>query len=381
MVKTFPRVLQVLPALESGGVEKATCDWVRILRRDNPDIPTFVTSAGGRLVSQIVEEGAVHVLLPLATKNPFRLLQNARKLVLLAQQQEIQLIHARSRAPAWSALWASRFLNLPFITTYHAVYKSAHRLKQFYNSVMARGNRVIAISRFVAEHIRQHHGFLNPNICLISEGIDTDKFNPSFISSAAVQKLRRGWGVPEGSRLILLPGRLTRWKGQEVLAQALQLLNSKDIFTVFLGDDQGRHDYRHQLIQKTWGLPVAFVKDCSEMPTAYAAADLVLSCSVEAEAFGRVTAEALAMARPFIGTQLGATPEMCLQGETGFLVPPGDAYALAQKIQEVFCLPLEKKTDLAHAARDHIVSHFSLDRMTTLTKRVYEEVMECPIKP
>ena len=362
------RVLQVLPALQSGGVEKATLDWAEILCQQ---VPTFVASAGGDLVKPLEVFGATHLLLPLDKKSPWSLWSNARALCQVIKEHNIQLVHARSRMPAWSALWAARWAKVPFITTYHGVYNSHNRLKRFYNSVMARGDQVIAISEYVADHIQQEHGHLNPKVVVIPEGIDTDLFDSATISSDYVEKLKQKWEVPANKFLILLPGRLTRWKGQEVLIKALKQITDSPVHVVFLGSDQGRQDYSNLLHQQTQDLPVTFIQECQDMPAAYAAADLVLSCSIEPEAFGRVTAEALSMARPYIGTNLGATPELCIDDQTGFLVPAGDAEALAHAIRRQFSLPVDQEEQMALVARQHIIDHFSLEQMTAKTLKAY----------
>jgi glycosyltransferase involved in cell wall biosynthesis len=374
MDDAFPRTLQVLPALESGGVEKATLDWVRILCNRFPNAPVFVASAGGKLVKDLENLGAHHFTLPLNTKNPWKLWRNAQALQRLTQDYSIQLIHVRSRAPAWSALWAAQRLKVPLLTTYHGVYNSRNRVKRFYNSVMARGDKVIAISQSIAQYIQQQHGSLSSSVTVIPEGIDTDIFDPEKVTVQQINDLCQAWGVPSNRFLILLPGRLTRWKGQEVLIKALRLLTDLPICAVFLGSDQGRKVYIDHLRQVSQDLDVRFIEECDRMPVAYAAADVVLSCSIEAEAFGRVTAEALAMARPYIGTNLGATPELCLDKQTGFLVPPDDENALAQKVQDVFHLTSEYKQKMGFAARQHIVENFSLEKMAEATLKVYQSL-------
>ncbi|RZI46810.1 glycosyltransferase family 4 protein [Candidatus Finniella inopinata] len=369
MVGKIPRVLQVLPALKSGGVEKATLDWAQILCQQ---APTFVTSAGGGLVKHLEASGVAHLPLPLDKKSPWALWLNAKALCQVIKEHNIQLVHVRSRAPAWSALWAARRMKVPFITTYHGVYNAHNRLKRFYNSVMARGDHVIAISEYVARHIQSEHGHLKPNVVVIPEGIDTDVFDPTSVSCEQVEALKQQWGVPPNKFLIMLPGRLTRWKGQGVLVGALKGLSDLPVHVVFLGSDQGRTDYSDRLRQETKDLPVTFVPSCEYMPTAYAAADLVLSCSIEPEAFGRVTAEALSMARPYIGTDLGATPELCLEGQTGFLIPANDFDALAVTIRNLFALAMDEKTRMGLVARQHISDNFSLKQMTAKTLDLYQ---------
>ncbi len=370
---TLKAVLQVLPSLNSGGVEMATLDMVKGIGAHYPGVGNYVASAGGVLADEVRSNGGQHVILPLNTKCPLTIYKNIQKLVDLIKAENIQLIHVRSRAPAWSALRAARVAKIPFITTYHGVYNSNGFFKSFYNSVMARGDKVIAISDYVANHIRNQYPHLGSNVVVIPEGIDANIFDPSKISLDQVKSLRQEWEVPLDHKLILLPGRLTRWKGQGVLLKALRQLDHSKMTVVLLGDDQGRVDYRLELEALSKGLPIRVIVSYDSMPVAYAAADLVLSCSTDPEAFGRVTAESMAMGRPYIGTNHGATPEMCVHGQTGFLVPPGDANALAEMIQHVFSLPDD--ASLRDRARKHIIQNFSLDKMIQETLELYAKAV------
>ncbi len=372
--KTFPTLLQVLPSLHSGGVERATLDMVKGIHQYHPKAGNYVASAGGVLVDEVNLYGGQHFTLPLNTKCPLTIYKNIKRLADLIKDQNIQLIHARSRAPAWSALRAARIVNIPFITTYHGVYNSNNFLKSVYNSIMARGDKVIAISQYVANHMYTYYPQFSSNVVVIPEGVDTDFLDPKKITDNEIKALKQEWKVPFDSKLILLPGRLTRWKGQEIILKALKLLDHTHLTVVLLGDDQGRHEYRLELDNLAKGLPVKFIPSCNKMPVAYAASDIVLSCSTDPEAFGRVTAEALAMERPYIGTNHGATPEMCIHGETGFLVPPGDIKALAEMIKKVLSLSSEDKCSLGQQAREHIVKNFSLDMMMKQTLELYQKV-------
>lgn len=371
----FPRVLQVLPSLESGGVERATVDTVAGVKKAYPDTETFVTSSGGVLVDKIFLMGGHHLELPLNKKAPWSLACNALALKKLIKDYNVNLLHARSRAPAWSALWAAKQTNIPFITTYHGVYNCNNSLKVFYNSIMARGDKVIAISQYVARHIKESYPHLSPHITVIQEGIDTTYFNSAEVSVEAINTLRAKWKIPDGRKVILLPGRLTRWKGHAVLIDALRQMDTSNLFAIILGDDQGRESYRLELENKAVALPIKFLKEYHDMPTAYALADVVLSCSTDPEAFGRVTAEALAMGRPYIGTNHGATPEMCIHGKTGFLVPPTNVAALAAMIPYVLSLTDEKRLALSTKARQHICENFSLTQMISRTLALYKEAV------
>ena len=372
--RPFPRVLQVLPALESGGVEGATLDMVAGIKKAHPTAETFVASNGGILTQKLLILGGQHLKVPLKSKTPWRLIQNAATLKGLIQKHGIQVVHARSRAPAWSALWAARQMGIPFITTYHGVYNSNGYLKTFYNSVMARGDRVIAISSYVADHIKKTYPGLSSKLITIPEGIDTDYFDPSHVSPESVDTLRQTWDIPKSHQVILLPGRLTHWKGQNVLIKALREMDTRGLTAIILGDDQGRTEYRKALEKAALGLPVKFIKNCHTMPAAYALADVVVSCSTDPEAFGRITAEALSMGRPYVGTNHGATPEKCIQGKTGFLVKPGNPKALAEILMSVLSLSQQEKDNLGRQGRAHICQNFSLKGMITRTLDLYAEV-------
>lgn len=374
-VNRIPIVLQVLPALRNGGVEKATLDWSSILSKQNNTVPNYVVSAGGELVKVLEQFGGIHIDLPLETKNPWVMMRNACHLKKIILQHNIQLIHARSRAPAWSALIAARQLRIPFITTYHGVYNSGNFLKKFYNSVMVRGDEVIAISKYIGNLVEENYQGLSSSINIVPEGTDVTIFDPAQIKDEDKKELRHLWQIPDDKYLILLPGRLTSWKGQEVLAKALIHLSDLPICTVFLGSDQGRVKYSKRLKEMIDPSSVRFIEGCQQMPVAYAAADVVLSCSIEPEAYGRVTAEALAMGRPYIGTCLGATPELCLDNVTGFLIPPKCPLSLAEKIRHVLRLSLDQKNRMGSKSRHHIVKNFSLEQMTKLTFEVYKKAI------
>lgn len=369
---SFPRVLQVLPSLVSGGVERASVDMVAGIKKAYPDVETFVASGGGILVDKIFLLGGKHFEIPLDSKTPWSLVRSALSLKNLIKKKDIQIAHARSRAPAWSTLWAARQAKVSFITTYHGIYNSTNAFKSFYNSIMARGDKVIAISEYVAQHVKQSYPHLSSHVTVIYEGVDTAYFDPVEISEESIRTLRAKWAIPEGLKVILLPGRLTRWKGQKVLIEALHQMDTSNLFAVILGDAQGREGYHQELKNQAIGLPIKFIRDYHDMPTAYALADVVLSCSTDPEAFGRVTAEALAMGRPYIGTNHGATPEMCIHGKTGFLVPPGNSQTLAAMISYVLSLTDKKKDTLSVNARQHICHNFSLEQMMSRTLALYK---------
>lgn len=368
------RVLQVLPALNIGGVERATLDMVAALRHAFPI--TYVASQGGSLLNNLERLGGTHFTLPLASKNPLQMLLNAYDLAQLIRTHSIELVHARSRAPAWSALWAARWTKTPFITTYHGTYLSSNAVKTYYNSVMTRGDQVIAISQFIAQYILQQHQNRSPKVRLIREGIDTDVFDPQKVPPEAALDLRKSWDIPENAVVILLPGRVSRIKGQTVFIEALRQLNVPNVFGVILGPDQPNSTYPTEVRQLSEGLPLRRILNTPIPRVAYAAADFVVYPSVTPEAFGRVTAETGAMERVIIASDLGATPELCQPGVTGCLVTPNDPSALAGTLQKALVMSPQERLAMGKAARAYMIKNFSLKRMCEETIALYQEILE-----
>lgn len=362
-------ILQVLPALKGGGVERATLDLAYFLKGSH------VASSGGGLVEPLISYGVNHHTLPLQTKNPYKMYKNAQALARLIVKENIDLIHVRSRAPAYSVWLACQWTKKPWVSTYHGVYNASNSLKRFYNRIMTRGDKVIAISHFVKDHVLNEHPCAKNKIAMVYEGIDTDYFDPSCVSQEESQALRNKWGLQQEQKVILLPGRFTRWKGHEVFIKALGLLNKEDIIGVLVGSFYGKETYLEHLKQQAKGLKILFIPSQKDMRPLYAASDVVLNVSIEPEAFGRVTAEALAMSRPFIGTNLGATPELCIPNKTGFLIRPNDPQALANQIS--YTLKNEKSlAAITSQARQHIKDHFSLSVMAQKTIAIYKALLK-----
>jgi glycosyltransferase involved in cell wall biosynthesis len=370
-----PAVLQVLPRLDQGGVERGTVEVAAALVQAG--WRAVVASAGGRMVGEILRAGAEHVELPLATKNPALILLNARRLATLIEGQKIDIVHARSRAPAWSAMLAARRTRRHFVTTFHNAYGAEGWAKRRYNSVMARGDRVIAISRFVAAHAAATYGVDDDRLRVIDRGVDLENFHPDRVTASRIVQLAEAWRLPDGAPVVMLPGRLTSWKGHEVLIEALSWLGRRDTVCLFIGSGSAR--YRTTLQQQiaTLGLTgmFRFIDHCADMPAAYMLADVVVSASTRPEGFGRVIAEALAMGRPAIATEHGGANEIVLPGVTGWLVPPGDAKALARALHEALALGPEERADLAERAIASVTGRFSRDEMTRRTIAVYEEIL------
>lgn len=376
-------ILQIIPDLEAGGAERTTVDIAQGLTEAGAR--ALVATEGGRLVAELQAKGGVWLPFPAASKNPVTMALNVRKLVLLCRRERVELIHARSRAPAWVALAAARALKLPFVTTYHGSYASRSAVKTQYNSVMARGDVVIANSRYTADLILAKHGSARDRIRVVHRGTNFSAFAPSAVGPERVQALRRAWGVEPHQRIVLLPGRLTGWKGHRVLIEAARLLREggdNDTAFIFAGDHQGRDGYVRELDQAIAkaGLEeqVKRVGHCTDMPAALLAAAVVTVPSTEPEAFGRVAVEAQAMGIPVVVSDLGAVPETVLappqtapSERTGWRVPPGDASALAAGLKEALALRPSARDALASRARLHVEQHFSLENMVSETLDVY----------
>ncbi len=370
-------VLQVLPALDSGGVERGTIEIVEALTARG--WTALVASQGGRLVAAVEQAGGRHIALPLRTKRPWSIWRNAGRLEEVIRQEGVDLVHARSRAPAWSAWLACRRTGVPFVTTYHGAYSENGWGKRRYNSVMARGARVIAASGFIAGLVRRQHGVGEDRLRLIPRGIDPAIFDPAHVPGHRVAKLARDWSIPEGATVILLPARVSRWKGQSVLIQALGLLQRPDLFVVFVGSDQGRHAYVRSLLDEAKALGVTgqikLAGHSADMPAALMLADIVVSASTEPEAFGRAVIEAQAMERVVIAAGHGGAAETVTHGETGWLVPPGDAAALAEAIAGVLAWSEPERRTMGARARASVLEHYTVAAMQQATLAVYDEVL------
>jgi glycosyltransferase involved in cell wall biosynthesis len=372
-----PGVLQVLPALEAGGVERGTVQVTAALKQAG--FRAYVASAGGRMVHEVERAGGIHIGLPLDTKNPLRLVANGDRLAHVINEHRIDLIHARSRAPAWSALSAARRTGKPFVTTFHSPY-GHNWLKHHYNGVMARGDKVIAISAYIADMVRRLYGVDDGRLVTIPRGIDLEIFNPAAVSQERMIALSQRWRLPSDRAVVMLPGRLTRWKGQAVLLRALARLGRRDIACVLVGDDQGRERYRAELdaLVKELDLEsiVWIVDHCQDMAAAYMLADVVISASTDPEGFGRVAVEGQAMGRPVIATDHGGAKETVRSGETGWLVPPDDPDSLAEAIRFAIDLPADDRAWVAEQARANAVENYSADLMCARILDVYRSLLE-----
>ncbi len=360
-------VLQMLPALEAGGAELGTLDVAAALRGAGARV--LVISSGGRMAAGL---GADHIRLPVDTKNPIGLWRNSGRLETLIAREGVSLVHAHSRAPAWSARAAARRAGVPFVTTVHGAYSSGTAAKRTYNRIMTRADRVIAVSDFVAEHVKKLYGCPQACVRVVHQGIDAAAFDPSAVRAQEKVKLRTAWGIPEGALVALLPGRLTRLKGHGVLIEAMRRLADMNLVAVFIGSDRSREAYRRELESLAEGLPARFADHTDNMAVAYAASDVVVSASVRPESFGRVLAEGGAMGLPVVSSDLGAAREIVRHGETGWLVPPGNPAALAEGIRKAL---FASGPALAARARAHVLDHFTQDLMCARTLAVYRELL------
>ena len=371
-------VLQVLPALDTGGVERGTVEMTQAIVAAGGQ--ALVASAGGRLVAAIERAGGRHVALSLMTKDPLNIYLNAGRLARVIRAHGVQLVHARSRAPGWSAYLAARRTGLPFVTTWHGVYGEDFPGKHLYNSVMARGQRVIAISRYVAERVAAGYQVPPARLRMIPRGVDTALFDPTRVSGDRVHRLAQAWRLPQGARTVMLPARLTRWKGAETLLDALAALPAaRDVFCVLVGSDQGRHAFGRALEARARALGMAgrlrLTGHCEDMPAALMLADAVVSASLKPEPFGRSVIEAQAMGRPVIAFNHGGAAETVADGATGLLAPPGDTAALAHAVGRALAMTEADRAGLGERARAAVLAGYTTAAMQAATLDAYREVL------
>ena len=379
-------VLQVVPRLQSGGAEQSTCEIAAGLVRAGAH--SLVASTGGRLTDRLQREGSVFLPFAADSKNPLRMAANVATLCGIIRSHSVSLIHARSRAPAWSALAAARLCGIPFVTTFHGANRPQNMAKRIYNSVMTRGDVTIANSRYTAARIEQDYGADKRRVAAIYRGVDLDVFDPAAVAQDRLANLRRLWHLDERDRVIFVPARVTPIKGHETVIRALTRLapaNPK-LVCIMAGDDQGHRGYSDGLrhLAADLGLTdrVRLVGHCADMPAAYALSEVTLIASVEPEAFGRTAPEAQAMASLVIATDLGGAietvvtpPEVPEDARTGWRIPPGDPEALAAALGLVLSLPEKRKQLINQAAHKRVQDMFSLDAMILHTLEVYDGLL------
>ena len=376
------KILQVLPALDTGGVERGTVEMVQAIVAAGGE--ALVASAGGRMVAQVERAGGRHFTLSLMTKDPLNILINAGHLRRLVRTEDVQLVHARSRAPGWSAWLAAQRAGVPFVTTWHGVYGEDFPGKRLYNGVMARGERVIAISRFVAARVAAGYAVPPERLRIIPRGVDPDIFDPGQVVGERVHRLAQAWRLPTGARVVMLPARLTRWKGAEALIDAMASLASRpggldDVFCVLVGSAQGRDRYVKALEARAERLGLSgrlrLAGHCDDMPAALMLAEMVISASLKPEPFGRSVIEAQAMGRPVVAFDHGGAAETVADGRSGFTVPPGDVAALGQAIARVLDMDPDHRAWLGAQARAAVLEGYTTAAMQRATLEVYNEVL------
>lgn len=377
-------ILQVAPELSAGGVERTVLEVTEAIVEAGGR--ALLASRGGRLEPDFAHLGGELFRMDAKSRNPITIRLNEGKLRQIIREEKVDLVHARSRAPAWSAWAAAKAESVPFVTTYHGAYSGTSGLKRAYNSVMAKGDLVIANSEWIAEHIRQVHETDPARIVTIPRGVDLEAFDPARVPASEVERIRALWGLAGDPRLILLlPGRLTRWKGQGLAIEAMAQLTPEEragLVLVLAGDPQGRDAYVDELQHQIEGLGLKDTVRLSshinsaDMPAAYLASGIVLAPSTRPEAFGRVAAEASAMARPVIVSDHGGGRETVIEYVTGTRVEPGSAIALAGGIRALLSLGATARASMGREGRAHVIRHFSKRGLQAATLSVYKRLLE-----
>ena len=373
-----PVIMQIVPALNSGGVEQGVIDLnAAIVKAGGHSI---VVSSGGARVREIVKAGGTHIVLPVHSKNPLTIATNIARLKKIIRSNNVDIVHACSRAPAWSAGRAVQGTSARYVTSVHAAHKLGGALKRLYNSSITKGERIIAVSHFLADYLEKNYQVDSANIRVVHRGVALEKFHPNSVTPDRLIKIAKQWRVPDGAPVIVLPARLSRIKGHMFLIDALQQLKHKDFFCLLVGSDTGNENYRKELetyIENSGlGGKVRIVNHCDDMPAAYMLATVVVSPSLEPEGFGRIAIEAQAMGRPLITTDHGGSRETVLRDETGWLVTPGDVPGLTAALDEALSLDAGQRAKLATRAMSHIGAHFTNDSMSAGTLDVYAELLQ-----
>ena len=378
------KVLQVIPKLGYGGAETGCFDIAHYLPENN--CKSFIVTSGGELLKFVDKKKVKVFRLPVNSKNPLLILINAIILIGIILINNISIVHARSRAPAWSCLLATKLTGRKFVTTFHGTYNFKNNLKKFYNSIMTRSDLIIAGSNFIFSHIKQNYSkYLNDKkkLLVIFRGINVDYFDPTTKFESDEKKLLTKWNMEKDKKIILLPGRLTSWKGQEVFIEAVNLVNIElgyeAFYAVILGSDQGRDLYKKKLIrlseQYRLSNQIRFIDHCKDMALAYKVSDIVVSASTEPEAFGRVAVEAQSMETPIVASNIGGSNETIIDEKTGFLYEAGDAKALSKKILKLLYLDETLLKSIGTEGRKNIVQKFNVEKMCFSTYSEYKRLL------
>jgi len=378
------KVLQVIPKLGYGGAETGCYDLAHYLPENN--CGSYIVTSGGELLKFIDKKKVKVIKLPVHSKNPFLMLFNSIALIFIILLNNISIVHARSRAPAWSCLFATKITRRKFVTTFHGTYNFQNSIKKLYNSVMVRSDLIIAGSNFIFSHINQNYSKyldLKKKFLVIFRGINVDYFELSTILDSEENRLISDWEVDRNKKTILMPGRLTAWKGQETFIEALNLVNKElgyeSFNAIILGSDQGRDIYTKKIkrLAEQYRLTsqLKFIEHCKNMPLAYKISDIVVSASVEPEAFGRVAVEAQSMEKPIIASDIGGSNETIIDNVTGFLFQSGNAEALSKKIIEVLQLDESRLKSIGIEGRKNIIKKFNVEKMCFSTYSEYKKLL------
>ena len=378
------KVLQVIPKLGYGGAETGCFDIAHYLPENN--CKSFIVTSGGELLKFVDKKKVKVFRLPVNSKNPLLILINAIILIGIILINNISIVHARSRAPAWSCLLATKLTGRKFVTTFHGTYNFKNNLKKFYNSIMTRSDLIIAGSNFIFSHIKQNYSkYLNDKkkLLVIFRGINVDYFDPTTKFESDEKKLLTKWNMEKDKKIILLPGRLTSWKGQEVFIEAVNLVNIElgyeAFYAVILGSDQGRDLYKKKLIrlseQYRLSKQIKFIDHCKDMALAYKVSDIVVSASTEPEAFGRVAVEAQSMETPIVASNIGGSNETIIDEKTGFLYEAGNAKSLSKKILKLLFLDETLLKSIGTEGRKNIVQKFNVEKMCFSTYSEYKRLL------
>ena len=378
------KVLQVIPRLGYGGAETGCYDIAHYLPENN--CKSFIVTSGGELTKFIDKEKVKLIRLPVHSKNPLLMLINSIILIGIILFYNISIVHARSRAPAWSCLLATKLTGRKFVTTFHGTYNFSGKFKKFYNSVMVRSNLIIAGSNFIFSHIKENYSdYLNfkKKFLVIFRGINVDYFDPSTKLESDEKNLLKKWEINKEKKIILVPGRLTSWKGQELLIEAINLvkieLGYEAFHVVILGSDQGRDLYKKKLVRLTEQFrltnQIKFIDHCKDMALAYHVSDVIISPSIEPEAFGRVAVEAQSMEKLIIASNIGGSNETIIDGKTGFLFESGDADSLSKKIIQAITMDERSLQLIGIEGRKNIIKKFNVEKMCFSTYSEYKRLI------
>ena len=378
------KVLQVIPRLGYGGAETGCYDIAHYLPENNCD--SFIVTSGGELLKFIDKKKVKVIRLPVHSKNPLLIIINFIVLVGIILFNNISIVHARSRAPAWSCLLATKITGRKFVTTFHGTYNFKNNLKKFYNSVMVRSHLIIAGSNFIFSHIKENyskHLSTKKKLMVIFRGINVNYFDPSTKMESDEKKLLKKWDIEKDKKILLLPGRLTSWKGQEVFIEAVNLVNIQlgyeAFYAVILGSDQGRDLYKKKLnrLSEQYRMikQIRFIDHCKDMALAYKVSDIVVSASIEPEAFGRVAVEAQSMEKPIIASNIGGSNETIVDEKTGFLFDSGSAKSLSQKILKALSLDETALKSIGAEGRKNVIQKFNVEKMCFSTYSEYKRIL------